>query len=159
MKTNKLLIGGWTLALVAVLSSCSTSRQVTYRDDVYNNQTAGSRPAQVYQSPDYYYTEPQNSNSNAGGGYYSDEYSDEEYYEDQYEDLQYANRINRFYYSSPGMTYYDPWFDPWYGYGGFGLGWSTGGWGSSWSIGFGWGSPYYSYGWGSPYYGYGWGRP
>src|SRR5690606_41830849 len=54
-----------------------------------------------------------------------------------------SSDLNRFYYSSPGMAYYDPWFDPWYGYSGFGLGWNSG-WG--WSLGFNWGSPWYGYG-------------
>src|SRR5699024_7393720 len=187
MKKYKLLLGSSTLALLFVMSGCSTSRQMAQKDDVYNTQ---SEARQVYQSPDYYYTDEEVQEDEyyaeeqySDEGYYADEYSDEEYYADDgygYEELEYANRINRFYYSSPGATYYDPWFDPWYGYSGFGLGWSSWGWGSRWSINFGFGynpwhygyagmySPYYgglwgynSYysRWGHPYYGYGYGVP
>src|SRR5690606_4876793 len=101
--------------------------------------------------------------------YYTDEYSDDEYYEDEYGDLEYANRINRFYYSTPGMSYYDPVFDPWFGfntwgygyggYGGRGFGYSNWGWNRGWGLGFGWGYPYSM---GYPYYshiGWGWGNP
>jgi hypothetical protein len=155
MKTNKFIIGSFAVVYLALLSACSTSRQVAYQDDMYNNRAANSTN-QDYQSSDYYYTEGQEvASANADNQYYADEYSDQEYYEDGYEDLEYANRINRFYYSSPGMSYYDPWFDPWYGYSGFGLGWSNWGWGASWSMGFGWGNPWYGYGY--PYYNYGWG--
>lgn len=156
MKTNRLLIGGWALAAIISLSACSTSRQVALKDDMYNNQ-ATRKVNNVYQSPDYYYTgnEEQAQQDNS---FYSDEYSDQEYYEgNEYEDLEYANRINRFYYASPGMTYFDPFFNPWYGYGGLGFGFGNG-----FSLGFGWNSPYYGYGWGNPYYGYGyggWGYP
>ena len=130
MKTNKLVIGSLALVYLAVVSACSTPRQVTYQDDMYNNRAANSTE-QAYQSPDYYYTDGQETaSSNTNNQYYADEYSDQEYYENDYEDMEYANRINRFYYSSPGMSYYDPWFDPWYGNGGFGLGWSNWGWGS-----------------------------
>src|SRR5690606_3394617 len=111
MKTNKSIIGSLALLAIIALGSCSTSRQVAYRDDMYNNQT--SNRAADYQSDDYYYTDgQQNVSATANNQYYSDEYTDQEYYEDGYEDLEYANRINRFYYSSPGMSYYDPWFDP-----------------------------------------------
>jgi len=153
MKNKKILLGGAALGLLALISSCSTSSRTVYRDDVYNNRDAG----QVYQSPDYYYTDGTAEGTTTDAEYYADDYTDEAYAEGGYEplnDLEYANRINRFYYNSPGMMYYDPWFDPWYGYSGFGFGWNSG-WG--WSMGFGWGSPYWSMGWGSPYYGYGYG--
>ena len=127
MKKNRLLFGGLAIAAVIALGSCSTNKQITYRDDVYNNQSKAQR---VYQSPDYYYTDGDQYAQD--DSYYSDEYSDDEYNNGGYDDmgeLEYANRINRFYYSSPGMSYYDPWFDPWYGYSGFGLGlgWGWGG--------------------------------
>jgi len=154
MKNNKIFLGGLALAFAALISSCSTTSRTVYRDDVYNNRDNGT----VYQSPDYYYTDGTDEESIAQSDYYADEYSDEDYVEGGVEDLEYANRINRFYYNSPGMMYYDPWFDPWYGYSGFGLGWNSG---FGWSLGFGWGSPYLgmAWGWGIPYYGYGWGRP
>ena len=163
MKNNKIFLGGLALAFAALISSCSTTSRTVYRDDVYNNRDNGT----VYQSPDYYYTDGTDEESIAQSDYYADEYSDEDYVEGGIEDLEYANRINRFYYNSPGMMYYDPWFDPWYGYSGFGLGWNSGfgwslgfGWGSPYlGMGWGWGSPYYGYGWGRPYYGYGWGTP
>lgn len=168
MRTNKILTGGWVLAAILALSSCSTSRQVTLKDDMYNTKTS-DRTSNVYQSPDYYYSDGTVSDQNhsQNNGYYADDYSDQEYNEGgEYDDLEYANRINRFYYASPGMTYYDPFFDPWYGYGGFGMGfgWNNWGWNNGFSVGFGWGwnRPYYGWGnsyWGSPYYGYGWGNP
>lgn len=136
-----------TISLVLLLfglSSCSTSRNVTYRDDVYNQNNEARR---VYQSSDYYYTDEEYAGTE--NDYYQDEYSDQQYeegyYQDEYSDLEYANRINRFYYNSPGMSYYDPWFDPWFGYAGFGLGFGSPWWGPSWSFGFGWGSPWYGH--------------
>ena len=131
---NKIIIGSVAALFLLLNSACSTSSRTVYRDDVYNNQDTRT----VYQSPDYYYTDEEAGDSQvAQSDYYADEYTDEEYVEDGgYQDLEYANRINRFYYSSPGMAYYDPWFDPWYGYSGFGLGWNSG-WG--WSLGFNWG--------------------
>lgn len=161
MKKNRLLIGALAITGAFMLGSCGTSRQI-YGDDVYGSR--GQARQKVYQSPDYYYTDADGDQqgTRAQGGYYDDEYSDQDYNTDSYQDLEYANRINRFYYASPGMTYFDPFFDPWYGYGmggwygygpSFGLGWGwNSGWGSSWSMGFGmgWGS---SWGWGSPWYG------
>ena len=142
MKKNKIFLGGLALVFAGVLSSCSTTSRTVYRDDVYNNQDSRS----VYQSPDYYYTDGEGDQYAEQSEYYADEYSDEEYAEGGMEQLEYANRINRFYYNSPGMSYYDPWFDPWYGYSGFGLGWSSG---FGWSLGMGWGSPWYGgFGWG-----------
>src|SRR5690606_40486945 len=112
MKTNKILIGSLTMTVALAISSCSTGRQIAYKDDVYNNRQINTD--QAYQSPDYYYTEDEYAQQN--NAYYTDEYSDDEYYEDEYGDLEYANRINRFYYSTPGMSYYDPFFDPWFGF-------------------------------------------
>ncbi|MGE8300238.1 MAG: hypothetical protein ACN6OW_11755, partial [Sphingobacterium paramultivorum] len=161
MKKNRLFIGALAITGAFMLGSCGTSRQI-YGDDVYGNN--GQARQKVYQSPDYYYTDADQAqpNGQAQGGYYDDEYSDQDYNSDSYEDLEYANRINRFYYASPGMTYFDPFFDPWYGYGfggwygygpSFGMGWGwNSGWGSSWSIGLGWGWGS-SWGWGSPWYG------
>src|SRR5690606_25369225 len=97
MKTNRLLFGSLTVAAIFALSSCSTSRQVAYKDDVYNNQ---SKAPKDYQSPDYYYTDGQTQEQEEQyleNEYYADEYSDEEYVEgyNYDENLEYANRINR----------------------------------------------------------------
>src|SRR5688572_22159330 len=131
MKANSLKISILASVSLLYLGACSTSRQVAFRDDVYNNKTQAVE--ENYQSPDYYYDEgAEPARQYANGGYYEDEYTDEGYYDDTYADeyngSEYANRINRFYYYSPGMSYYDPWFDPWYGYNSwYGSGW---GWGS-----------------------------
>ncbi|SEM13224.1 hypothetical protein SAMN05216436_1024 [bacterium A37T11] len=177
---HKIIINSVALAGILALGACTTARQTAFVDDVY--QSGGKARSVSYRSPDYYadnqpvddgqyadsvgndadtvydtvYNDVNSQAQNTNGGYYNDEYSDSEY----------ANRINRFYYSSPGMSYYDPWFDPWYGYApgfSFGIGWGGGwGWGSGFSLG--WGSsfysPYYAGGWGYgyPYYGRGfWG--
>jgi hypothetical protein len=72
------------------------------------------------------------------------------------QEMDYSTRIRTFY----DPYFYDPYWDPYWGYG-------YGGWG--FSFGWGWGYPYYGwgypyYGWGYPYYGwgypyYGWGYP
>lgn len=170
MRKNRFYIGLVAMVALLVASSCSSKRYT--RDAAYRDRG-------VYQSPDYYYTE----GNVTGNEYYAEEHVDEAprggEYQDDFGDLEYANRINRFYYATPGMAYYDPWFDPWFGYAGFGLGgWNMGfGWGSpwGWNMGFGWGSPWgmnrwnmgFGWGWnswayspysmwGHPYYG-GWG--
>lgn len=90
------------------------------------------------------------------------EYSGDNYYDDDY---CYSNRLSRYHgyhYYDPIMWdiafgFYDPWFDPWYGYYGpyFRLGWSSWydwGWGPMWSwhpYGYGWGCfHHHYYGWG-----------
>jgi hypothetical protein len=140
-----------------ILSSCASlnTPQTTFPDDVYG-RAAKAKPLPERQSvPDEQYSE---------------DYYDENYI-DGYEDGYYANRLNRFYYYTPGMSYYDPFFDPWigyspYGYGGFGLslGFGFGGWGNPWyspygSFYGGWGYPYNSWGPYSYYdrFGYGYG--
>jgi len=56
MKTNRLIIGGWILGATLFLSACSTNKQVAYKDDMYNNKPS-NKSNEVYQSPDYYYTD------------------------------------------------------------------------------------------------------
>src|SRR5690606_20707859 len=154
MKTKRTIISCLAITAALAISSCSTSRQIAYKDDVYNNRQANTERPTVYQSPDYYYSDEEYNNQN-NSSYYADEYSDEEY-EDGYEELEYANRINRFYYAAPGFTYFDPFFDPWFGYPRYGLGWyswNSWRWNAGW-YGFGWSYPYYSFywNWGYPYY-------
>src|SRR5690606_29898695 len=147
MKASILKISAIALISLLTLGACSTSRQVAFRDDVYNNN-AHAREVN-YQSPDYYYDEGTQEEQYADDGYYAEDYSDEgyydDYYADEYNDREYANRINRFYYNSPGMSYYDPWFDPWYGY----SPWYGYGYGSGFGLGFGWGMGGWGLGWGS----------
>lgn len=135
MKRN--LIIGIVLIGAAVLSSCSTSTQITKSsnpaidDDVYYTQArAGDKTEYIYD--DDYLASQQ---GNADDDYY--------YYGD------YTSRINRFGYYSP-FDYGDPFYygySPYYG-GRFGMGLG---------LGFGYGySPYYTYGY-SPYFDLGYG--
>jgi len=74
MKANRIVLGGLALTIAVTISSCSTSKQIAYKDDMYNNRQANVD--QPYQSPDYYYTDEQYTEQN--NDYYADEYSDEE---------------------------------------------------------------------------------
>src|SRR5690554_1527297 len=162
MKRKQALFTTLIISGLFILSSCASlnSPQTEFPDDVYGRAaTAKPLPERVYIQNEDTITE--------------DDYYDESYV-DGYEDGYYANRLNRFYYYTPGMSYYDPFFDPWvgyspygYGYGRFSFGIGFGyGWGNSWY------NPYYSSfygGWGYPYnawgpysyydrFGYGYGR-
>ena len=143
MKHNRIYYGIFALLAILITSSCSSRR--------YNGNVA-ARDRSVYQSPDYYYTGSAGNASIAQSDYYADdqvdEYTDAEmldeayadnnyqggYYEDEFSDLDYANRINRYHYATPGMMYYATWFDPWMAICGMGMGWGTG-----WCRAFGWG--------------------
>lgn len=144
MKPNHILTGMLALTTI-VVTSCSAPRyaqQSHQADDVYNSNAK----AQIY-------TPQERPQAPA----YQDDYDqNDEYYgaSDPYYDMDYSSRINRFSYSSPWRSYYDPYFDGYYGYGyGNGFGYN----GFSLGFGFGsiWNSPYY--GWGgyySPFWGY-----
>jgi hypothetical protein len=139
MKRNQALFTALIISGFFILSSCASlnSPNNEFPDDVYG-RAAVAKP--LPEQPVYVPNDNQNE----------DEYYDESYV-DGYEDGYYASRLNRFYYYTPGMSYYDPFFDPWVGYSPFGYG------RLSFGFGFGWGSswynPYYSFygGWGYPY--------
>src|SRR5690606_22082041 len=125
MKTKRTVYTTLLISGLFILGSCASlnSPQTTFPDDVYGRAAVAKPLPERTQVPNEQY---------------EDEYYDENYV-DGYEDSYYANRLNRFYYYTPGMSYYDPFFDPWmsfspYGYGGFGfsLGFGYGGWGSPW---------------------------
>ena len=133
MKPNHLFTSMLALATI-VVTSCSApklAQQSTNDDDVYNT-TAKVKiytPAPV--KPSQTTTDDQ-------------EYAESDYYgtSDPYYDMDYSSRINRFYYSSPWRSYYDPYFySGWYPY-------------NSWSVGIGY-SPFYNSYWNSPYSGWG----
>src|SRR5690606_18778251 len=125
MKRKQLIFKGLILAGLFALGSCASYTQRPYSDDVYGGR-AEARPLPEY-NRDY---------DRGDQGTYEEGYSDETYndYYEGYEDGYYASRLNRFYNYIPGMSYYDPFFDPWmaYPYAGrfsIGMGW---GWGNSW---------------------------
>ena len=147
MKVNQFLTS--TLAATALLvASCATQKtaQNNSADDVYNT-TAQARvykyspPAQTAQDTD------------RNDPYYKS--SDPNY------DMDYASRIDRFYYGSPNRIYFDDYYN-FYGYNswynpyswslGFNFGWNNWGYNR-------WANPYYSswYYYGSPYYWNTWG--
>jgi len=126
MKPNHLFTSMLALATI-VVTSCSAPRlaqQSNNDDDVYNSVAQ----AKVYTPAPVPVQQTQNNASN--------QYNEDDYYgtSDPYYDMDYSSRINRFYYSSPWRTYYDPYFD-------------------NWSMGIGFGS-YYG-GWNTPYSGWG----
>ncbi|TKC06110.1 hypothetical protein [Pedobacter frigoris] len=128
MKPNHLFTSMLAIATV-VVTSCSAPRlaqQNANEDDVYNSVAQ----AKEYTPAPVNVQQPQNSN----------QYNEDDYYgaSDPYYDMDYSSRINRFYYSSPWRTYYDPYFYD---------GWNMG-------IGMGFGSYYGNY-WNSPYGGWG----
>jgi hypothetical protein len=132
MKPNHLFTSMLALATI-VVTSCSApklAQQSTNDDDVYNTTAkvkvytpAPVKPAQSTAVEDQ-------------------EYAESDYYgtSDPYYDMDYSSRINRFYYSSPWRTYYDPYF--------------YSGWYPSYSVGIGY-SPFYNNYWNSPYSGWG----
>lgn len=133
MKTNYLftsLLAG--AALFA--SSCSTSRLANnsaIQDDVYNSlaQAREYKEAPV----------AQNATSSTETANADDYYGTS----DPYYDMDYATRINRFYYASPWRTYYDNYY-------GF---YHPGYYNNAYNYSF-YGVPYdiYAYRWGSPFY-------
>jgi len=147
MKPNHLFTS--MLAVTALfVASCSTSKLAqnsAIQDDVYNTTAQAKEykeiaPPQVTaqndtQTDDYYGTN------------------------DPYYDMDYATRINRFYYANPWRTYYDGYygynsylFSPFYNSYAFGFGMGMYGGLNSWI------SPYSYWGYyGSPYYGNYWG--
>lgn len=156
MRVNHFLTS--TLAAAALLvASCSTQKmaQNNSADDVYNT----TAQARVYK-----YAPPaqtaQIDTSRYDANYRS---SDQEY------DMDYASRIDRFYYGSPNRVYFDDYYN-FYGYNswynpydwslGFNYGWGFNRWMnpfSSWAF---YGSPYYWNTWGPYSYwggGFGWG--
>ena len=152
MKPIYLLTGllAWT---TLVVSSCSTP-QIAQRtitdDDVYGSTARAVEYQQPSRSEAAQYLDRDSS------------YTDNDNYgvNDPYYDMDYYSRINRFYYGSPFRSYYDPYFDGFYGYNGYspyysglslGLGFGYG-WGSPYMGGF-WG-PYSSFGYYNPYWGY-----
>lgn len=157
MRVNHFLTS--TLAAAAMLvASCSTQKmaQNNSADDVYNT----TAQARVYK-----YAPPvqtaQIDTSRYDANYRA---SDQEY------DMDYASRIDRFYYGSPNRVYFDDYYN-FYGYNswynpydwslGFHYGWGFNRWRNpyaSWAF---YGSPYYWNTWGpysyyNPWYG-GWG--
>lgn len=118
-----------------VVTSCSAPRmaqQSTNDDDVYNT----TAKAKIYTPA------PIKPSEQVAATVDDQEYAESDYYgtSDPYYDMDYSSRINRFYYSSPWRTYYDPYFySGWYPQNG-------------WSIGF---SPFYNNYWNSPYSGWG----
>src|SRR5690554_2341411 len=139
MKRKQALFTTLIISGLFILSSCASlnSPQTEFPDDVYGRAaTAKPLPERVYVQNDDTITE--------------DDYYDESYV-DGYEDGYYANRLNRFYYYTPGMSYYDPFFDPWVGFSPFGYGRLSFGFGLGW--GNPWHNPYNNFygGWGYPY--------
>jgi hypothetical protein len=154
MKPIYLLTGllAWTTLVVTSCSAPRMAQQASIDDDVYNStaraveyQKPARTQAQQYLDEDTSYTA-------------EDDYGTS----DPYADMNYSSRINRFYYGGPFRSYYDPYFDGFYGYNpyysgfslGIGFGYGFGGWG-------GWGSPFMGGYWGpyssfgySPFWGY-----
>jgi len=151
MKIKELIFKGLAFSgVLTLLASCATlnTAQQSFPDDVYGRTTEA--PA-VDQSDNSDYNQQYDDQYYAEDGYGD--------YDDGYDDgLSYANRISRFYYGTPGLPYYDPWVSHWDYYSPFyspyGSSFSFGlGFGSSWY------NPYYGYSsWGIGYpYGSYWG--
>jgi len=151
MRVNHFLTS--TLAAATLLvASCSTQKlaQNNSADDVYNT-TAQARVYKYSPPPQTAQIDTTRSND---PNYRA---SDPDY------DMDYASRIDRFYYGSPNRVYFDDYYN-FYGYNswynpysfslGFNYGWNNWYWGYN-----RWSNPYYSswYYYGSPYYWNTWG--
>lgn len=151
MRINHFLTS--TLAAATLLvASCSTQKlaQNNSADDVYNT-TAQARVYKYSPPPQTAQIDTTRSND---PNYRA---SDPDY------DMDYASRIDRFYYGSPNRVYFDDYYN-FYGYNswynpyswslGFNYGWNNWYWGYN-----RWSNPYYSswYYYGSPYYWNTWG--
>ncbi len=121
-----------------VVASCSAPRyaqQSTHEDDVYGS----TAKAQIYTPQERPRTQAPQDDYDQSDEYYGTS--------DPYYDMDYSSRINRFSYSSPWRSYYDPYFDN--GYYGYGNGYGYNGFSLGLSFGSVWNSPYY--GWGNYY--------
>jgi hypothetical protein len=171
MKIKKYLLKSLAFSgALILLASCASMQtaQRTFPDDVYGTTPEPQAVAETNNSAD----NEQYSDQDYAENYY-------DYYYDRYNDRLYGNRMNRFYYGTPGMSFYDPWlsgydyyspyyYSPFY-YSPFRSSFYFGlGFGSSWYSPFNsWYSPfgypgyghygYSSLGWGNPYYGSYWG--
>lgn len=125
-----------TSSVLAV--SCTTQRvaQSANADDVYNTEAQ----ARVYKPMPVYQSQAQ-ENTNNDEGYTN---SDDRY------DMDYASRIDRFYYGSPYRGYYDPYYN-YYGYDNWGMNWGMN-WGLNSFYWNSWNNPYNNWGfYGAPY--------
>ncbi|WP_157262951.1 hypothetical protein [Pedobacter steynii] len=137
MKPNHLFTSMLALTTL-VVASCSAPRyaqQSTNEDDVYGS----TAKAQIYTPQERPRQQAPQDNYDQSDEYYGTS--------DPYYDMDYSSRINRFSYSSPWRSYYDPYFDN--GYYGYGSGYGYNGFSLGLSFGSLWNSPYY--GWGNYY--------
>ena len=137
MKRTQAILTTLTISGLIVLSSCvSLNTPTQFPDDVYG------RAAQAQPLPERIYSQNNNQNNNQQeeDAYYDNDNYYNENYVDGYQDGYYASRLNRFYYYSPGMSYYDPFFDPWMGFSPYGHGYGR----YSFGIGFGWGNSWHN---------------
>ena len=137
MKPNHLFTSMLALTTI-VVASCSAPRyaqQSTHEDDVYGS----TAKAQIYTPQERPRTQAPQDDYDQSDEYYGTS--------DPYYDMDYSSRINRFSYSSPWRSYYDPYFDN--GYYGYGNGYGYNGFSLGLSFGSLWNSPYY--GWGNYY--------
>lgn len=132
---------GVTALLVASCSTPKLAQNSAIDDDVYGT---------VAKAKEYKQADPVQPTQADNSAYTTS---------DPYYDMDYASRIDRFYYGSPYRNYYDPYYNyygynSWYGYGPY-YGYSLGGYFNN--IYYNWYNPYSYYGWGNPYYGSWWG--
>lgn len=112
MKRKQAILTTLVVSGLFVLGSCaSLNTPSQFPDDVYGRAAvAKPLPERTYSRDNDQYDDSY------------DESSYDENYVDGYQDGYYANRLNRFYYYTPGMSYYDPFFDPWVGFSPYGYG-------------------------------------
>src|SRR5262245_32611644 len=122
----KNLTGSLMIALIAVLSACSTTNQ-TVNDDLYYNkntapatvtkpspQRAPNESEQVDSQPSTSQDQSSDQSSNSNQATNTKPY----YNDDDYYDYAYTARMRRFYSPMPGYAYYDPYYTNtyWYDY-------------------------------------------
>ena len=125
-----------SLAVIGLLSSCSSTQDLSYEDDIYSEEEAYMPTTSSNSEFDEYYSyEDEASTRLAEDEYYDPKYSETEnnddgntyvtnnYYNSNY-DYQYSSRIRRFNNCNSGYSYYNPYYTNPYYYGSP-YGWNT----------------------------------
>ena len=124
-----------SLTIIGLLSSCSTTQDLSYKDDIYSEEESYLPTVNSNSEFDEYYSYEEEASQVGEDEYYDPKYSEIEsddagntyvtnnYYNTNY-DYQYSSRIRRFNYCNSGYNYYNPWFTNSYYYGSP-YGWNT----------------------------------
>ena len=111
-----------SLAVIGLLSSCSSTQDLSYKDDIYSEEESYTPTTSSNSEFDEYYSYEEEASAQVGeDDYYDPRYSETEnneegnnyvtnnYYNSNY-DYQYSSRIRRFNNCNSGYSYYNPYY-------------------------------------------------